>query len=588
VFNSLGSATSRIVTVVEVSINPELQVLASRLGDLSKNAVIFDNAAQASIFGNRDLLVRIRNKDRALTYGGITSGKLVVTKEGTWQSLQVDYHPASKVNVLSQADVMEQGWRVKYNERSNQYQLYDPDGNVYVFGMQHRLYVLLECDVFSTCVEPVSMNDVYVCDRMRELCVTMADDRVATVKQNLKSYTPREARMMKEAIALQQKLGFPSLSRFTEFLSSGAMNNLPVTSHDAMNAQSAYGPLIPYLKGKTVSRNMGSARVVEVPRTISSFQSLEVDIMFVCGAPFLISVSSPLGLTMITPLDILGAKSARSVSGALSDQIAMYRSRRFEVLKVICDSESAMPEAVASVPGVQLVSLPSGQHAGAVEAKQRHVKNTVRSILHGLPFRLSQIVLVWCVCYAVYVINFLPTDSGYRASGVSPKQDFSGRRPDVKKDLRFPFGTFCQVAESHMSNSMDARTVSAVTLLPTGNGTGSVKCLNLMTGRIITRSQITALPWPQEYIEIMNLWADSCRKGTRVDIGSMFSDQENAVAPDAEYEEVLSAYRAGRRSTSGGHMGYAKEVSPSVRDRVEALPAGEAIEVLDESEARVS
>ncbi len=57
---------------------------------------------------------------------------------------------------------------------------------------------------------------------------------------------------------------------------------------------------------------------------------------------------------------------------------------------------------------------------------------------------------------------------------------------------------------------MKPRTFSAITLMPTGSGNGSVKIMNLNTGKVCTRipSQLTPLPMPQEWIEILVLWAN--------------------------------------------------------------------------------
>jgi hypothetical protein len=54
---------------------------------------------------------------------------------------------------------------------------------------------------------------------------------------------------------------------------------------------------------------------------------------------------------------------------------------------------------------------------------------------------------------------------------------------------------------------MEQRTVGAIALLPTGNSTGSIKFLNLATGKVITRNQFKILPIPNEYIQFMNEWA---------------------------------------------------------------------------------
>ena len=51
---------------------------------------------------------------------------------------------------------------------------------------------------------------------------------------------------------------------------------------------------------------------------------------------------------------------------------------------------------------------------------------------------------------------------------------------------------------------MQARTLGAICLGPTGNSQGSYKFMNLRTGRRITRRKWTNLPMPQEVIDRVN------------------------------------------------------------------------------------
>jgi hypothetical protein len=89
-------------------------------------------------------------------------------------------------------------------------------------------------------------------------------------------------------------------------------------------------------------------------------------------------------------------------------------------------------------------------------------------------------------------------------------QNFTGNRPDIRRDLPNAFGQYAQATSGTMDNSMKPRTFSAITLMPTGNGKASVRIMNLNTGKVCTRtpSQITQPSMPQEWIEILLLWAN--------------------------------------------------------------------------------
>jgi hypothetical protein len=99
----------------------------------------------------------------------------------------------------------------------------------------------------------------------------------------------------------------------------------------------------------------------------------------------------------------------------------------------------------------------------------------------------------------------MPKSSASKRSGVSPRQNWN----TTCIQSRPSFGQFVQAAQGVSDNSMKARTFSAITLLRAGNSNGSVKVMNLSTGRVCIRSkrQSTPLPMPTEWINILNIWA---------------------------------------------------------------------------------
>ena len=81
----------------------------------------------------------------------------------------------------------------------------------------------------------------------------------------------------------------------------------------------------------------------------------------------------------------------------------------------------------------------------------------------------------------------------------------TGIKLDYIKHFCFPFGPYVQVHdEPSPTNSPTARTVGAITLVPTSNLQGGYKFLNLRTGKKITRQNWTHLSMPSELIEMIN------------------------------------------------------------------------------------
>ncbi len=104
-----------------------------------------------------------------------------------------------------------------------------------------------------------------------------------------------------------------------------------------------------------------------------------------------------------------------------------------------------------------------------------------------------------------------------------------------------------------MDNSMKPRTFSAITLMPTGSGNGSVKVMNLNTAKVCTRTppQLTPLPMPQEWIEILVLWANLSGKlksaETHWEYRGHELSEEDPTNLDADLTKIVNLYNEGVR-----------------------------------------
>ena len=100
-------------------------------------------------------------------------------------------------------------------------------------------------------------------------------------------------------------------------------------------------------------------------------------------------------------------------------------------------------------------------------------------------------------------LNMFPPKGGI--GSVSRRTLMTGIRLDYKKHCQLTFGSYVQVHEEPTpTNSPEARTIRSITLGPTGNLQGGYKCLNLQTGKKITRRNWTHLPMPIEVIKRVN------------------------------------------------------------------------------------
>jgi hypothetical protein len=110
--------------------------------------------------------------------------------------------------------------------------------------------------------------------------------------------------------------------------------------------------------------------------------------------------------------------------------------------------------------------------------------------------------MVYLIMFVTSRINLMPHRAGL--SNISPSEAFRGRKIDYKRDLRLGFGEYCEVFDPRSDNSMRPRTQAAISLMPSGNTSGSVKFLSLATGKTIIRDQFTSLPCTDIVIKQMN------------------------------------------------------------------------------------
>jgi hypothetical protein len=170
---------------------------------------------------------------------------------------------------------------------------------------------------------------------------------------------------------------------------------------------------------------------------------MHTDIMFVGGIVFLISVTTPLGLTVCSELGrTKGARAIPSVSAALFKQLDLYSSRKFKLLALKTDPESSIIALTQELNSRGIVVNPvgTGSHVPVIECKIQEVKERCRAIYNALPYRLAFSHLAYLVLFAVQRINLTPHRAGF--ANLSPMEAFGGRKISVKRDLRVGFGEY--------------------------------------------------------------------------------------------------------------------------------------------------
>ena len=355
---------------------------------------------------------------------------------------------------------------------------------------------------------------------------------VTTLEQNMSKYTKREVKGALLAKQFRERMGLMSSRDAYDMIHNGMVQECPITTHDVYRESATWTRSLGDLKGKEVRQTPDEVKVEYTTLGARMELVLHVDIMFVQGVAFFICVATPLGMMLCVHLP--DGRSTTSIRQALKDVIIQLRTRNFVPTCVLSDGEGALSHCMDIMSPLGLTFNPAGpgQHVPVVERAIRTLKSKARGILNTLPYRLPMEWLQYLISFVVNRMNWMPNRHGQ--GWHSPKEMFNGVKFNYKRDCRIGFGEYVQAYKpQQILNTMNERTEGAISLVPTGSLSGSVKFMCLRTLKPIVRTQWTVLPIPQVLAEFIN--ALSRREKSKGHVGQdpVFS------RGDTEVDEVI-------------------------------------------------
>jgi hypothetical protein len=325
-----------------------------------------------------------------------------------------------------------------------------------------------------------------------------------TVKEKEALYTKREVRKALEAGEFLKSMGYPTEREAMGLVRDGNIKNIPYTTDDIRRFFDIYGPQVAGVRGKTTKRKPKT--MVESDKGAKlqiTHQELTADVMHVGPYKSLVSVSKPLGLTLI---DTLTSQTKTELGRGLQAHINTLRSKGFEPTTVYVDPQKGLTALQGSFPGVEIDASGAGDHLPMIDTKIRRIKEIMRSVIAGLPYQLHKDRIKDLALYAVNRTN-LKSSEGL-ISNESPRVRFTGVRPDFKSEFGLSFGDYVEAYDprSHeKSNNVNVpRTQPCIALYPSANRNGSWVFWNLSTKTYVRRTQWKKLPISETIIRIMN------------------------------------------------------------------------------------
>ena len=157
---------------------------------------------------------------------------------------------------------------------------------------------------------------------------------------------------------------------------------------------------------------------------------------------------------------------------------------------------------------VELNTTAAREHVGEIERGIRFLKERSRCVISDLRVAGFQYFAKWivvhCVYFVVMMVNAIPAEDGI-SEKLSPREIVTGRTIDFVTDCRAMFGAYVEASYDHIvTNTMSERRHACVCLGPSGNLQGSIKCLDLMTGKVVRRRTFDVLPYPDRVLKLVN------------------------------------------------------------------------------------
>lgn len=286
-------------------------------------------------------------------------------------------------------------------------------------------------------------------------------------------------------------------------------------------------------------------------------------------------VATPLDLTLavsLTSYDTSKASRCASViKKGISEIISTLASRNFVVKVIMSDGEGGVGSIAKELKqlGIEVDISGAGGHVARIERRIRTIKERVRAhVSYKLPYTLTALGTAMLVLFCVSRYNFQMSET--REDGASPRELFTGRAVNAELDFRVGFVEFCQCTVANTDNSMSGRTEDCISVLPTGNRSGSVKMMSIDTGRIVTRDQFRVLPMPPHVVSRLNELAS--REGRTKNNAEGVQRYEAAIGGASGGENTLPSFgEVPRGETEDPIVGmnptppdYAETVQPEV------------------------
>jgi hypothetical protein len=256
-------------------------------------------------------------------------------------------------------------------------------------------------------------------------CEVPVSDFRLTANVHVNAEQKKRAKMVKE---LHFLLNHPSDEKLIQLLNSGSLLNCSLTSRCPSLRQhqrplrfmpcwkTPLAPITPFEFNSSRQTNADLVNIVDV-------QTRRV--------PYLVVIDDHSDYAFALRLLAIGFGKIFAVIKSWGHAPGTVRTDPEAVFKSVAEDINNQ--------GYRMEHTAVGRHERKVERFARVLKERIRTVRHSLPYSLPMQLMRHLMQSIVSTHNMTPT---YRSSPLTPQETMAGIKPDMKKDLRSPFGTF--------------------------------------------------------------------------------------------------------------------------------------------------
>ena len=273
-----------------------------------------------------------------------------------------------------------------------------------------------------------------------------------------------------------------------------------------------FGPDIGTLKGKTTRKTPDRVKqdLVEIPPEIlDANKELTwcIDLMFICGLPFLTGIFRDVKHRQSEPLE---NKTAPELYNSIDKVLRMANRAGFTITQINCDREfKPLMDKVSDDLDANMNYTATDEHVPEAERNNRVLSERCRSMFHSLPYsKMPKIMLRMMSMICARQLNLFPAKGGL-SPYFSPHVIMGGQPLDYKKHCQVAFGAYVQANnENNPQNSNEPRALDCIYLRPLDNIQGGHELMDLKTGRLITRPRVWEVPITDLVIKAVEAMAE--------------------------------------------------------------------------------